>query len=120
MGAFKQTQEAASAASLPAAPAKPENVPVDSAGALPGNLDATMPIIVALWAKNGRDTLQIRIDRYQGNTVVDLRNWYPADDGSLKPGKGLTIGIKHLPALAAGIAAALDIARRDGLVDSSK
>ena len=116
MEASHLNQEAAFAASVPKTPANTENAPSDSADAMQGNSGATLPLIVASWAKNGRDTVQIRLDRYQGNAVVDIRNWYPADDGTLKPAKGLTIGVKHLEVLAGGIADALAIARRTGLV----
>ena len=43
--------------------------------------------------------------------------WYPDKNGMMKPGQGgLTIGIKHLPALADGFNKALAAAREHGLL----
>ena len=79
-------------------------------------LELSKPLVIAAWPRNTRETMRVRLDVYQGNPVVDLRAWYPAPDGTLKPGKsGLTIGVKHLPALADALAAALAEARKRGL-----
>lgn len=112
----KLTQEGAQAPSLPATPANAENAPRLKSGA--ANV-TPLPIIAASWAKNGRETLQIRLGTYQGRTVLDLRTWYPGDDGTLRPAKGLTVSIKHLPALATGLADALAIALKSGLLEGS-
>lgn len=117
MEASQLNQEAAQAASLPSTPAKPENAPSESVEALPGNSGATLPIIAASWPKNQREMLQVRIDTYQGRNVIDVRTWYPDADGNLKPAKGLTVSIAHLPALSVGLTAALETARRYGLVE---
>ena len=108
------TQEAASAASLPATAEKPETAPRLNSGV--ANV-TQLPIIAASWVKNGRETLQIRLDTYQGRTVLDLRTWYPDDDGTLRPAKGLTVSIKHLEAMANGLAVALTLARNAGLLE---
>jgi hypothetical protein len=73
------------------------------------------PITVAEWQRNSRETMRIRLDTYQGCAVVDCRAWYAGADGELRPGRsGLTIGVKHLPALASAFALALDEARKQG------
>ena len=40
------------------------------------------PIIIASWPKNGRETLQIRLDSFKGQTIVDCRAWYAGADGT--------------------------------------
>ena len=75
------------------------------------------PIIIASWPKNGRETLQIRLDSFKGQTIVDCRAWYAGADGTLKPGRGgLTIAVRHLAALADGIGKALATAKASGLI----
>ena len=120
MEASQLNQEAALAASFPETPDKPENASSESVEALSGNSGATLPIIAASWPKNQREMLQVRIDTYQGRNVIDVRTWYPDADGNLKPAKGLTVSLAHLPALAAGLAVALEIARRRGLLEGGK
>ena len=73
-------------------------------------------IIVAEWAKNQRETLRIRLDTYQGRAIIDCRCWYE-DSGTLKPGRaGLTVSIRHLPALAEAFGRAAEIASASGLI----
>ena len=52
----------------------------------------------------------VRLDIFKGQPIVDLRTWYEGDDGKLLPGRGgLTVSIRHLPALSEAIRKALDI-----------
>jgi Transcriptional Coactivator p15 (PC4) len=75
------------------------------------------PAVVSEWQKNSREILRIRLDAYKGQTVIDCRAWYGEPD-NLKAGRGgLTLSVKHLPALAAGLVEALDLARRHGLLE---
>ena len=77
----------------------------------------TEEIIVAEWPKNSRETLRVRLDTYKDQPVICCRAWYEGKDGTMKPGHGgLTIGIKHLPALADGLAKALATATANGLL----
>ncbi len=77
-------------------------------------------IIIAEWPKNGRETLRVRIDSFKSQAVICCRAWYPASDGTLKPGRGgLTISIRHLPALTNALAKALETANAAGLIDSN-
>lgn len=75
-----------------------------------------LPIVVASWPRNSRETVRVRLDHYQGNNTIDCRSWYPGNDGELKPGKGLTLSVKHLPKLVAALTKALEAARSHGLV----
>ena len=74
-------------------------------------------IVIAEWQKNSRETLRVRLDSYQGQAVICARSWYEASDGTLKPGRGgLTVSIRHLPALASALAKAVDAATTSGLL----
>lgn len=86
--------------------------------ALPdSNAGLAEPIVISVWAKNSRETLQVRLDAFKGQAVIDARAWYSGRDGELKPGRGgLTVSVKHLPDLAAALAKALDVAKAHGLI----
>ena len=74
-------------------------------------------IIIAEWQKNSRETLRVRLDSYQGQAVICARSWYQASDGTLKPGRGgLTVSIRHLPALASAFAKAVETPTTSGLL----
>jgi len=74
-------------------------------------------IVVAEWQKNSRETLRVRLDEYQGQAVICCRAWYTSADGPLKAGRGgLTVSLRHLPALASALAQALDTAKSNCLI----
>jgi Transcriptional Coactivator p15 (PC4) len=85
------------------------------------NLSAPVyPIIVAEWQRNSREIIRVALDQYQGREIVDARAWWRDDEGSWRPGRsGLTLSLKHLPALADGLVDALQRARALGLVESA-
>ena len=74
-----------------------------------------LPITLAEWPRNSREMVRVRIDLYGGQVVVDCRSWWRNADGELRPGKGgLTLSVRHLPALATATDAALAHARSAG------
>ncbi len=74
------------------------------------------PVTIAECPRNSRETMRVRLDTYQGRAVVDCRSWYAGPDGAFCPGRsGLTLGVKHLPALASALALALEEVRARGL-----
>jgi hypothetical protein len=76
-----------------------------------------LPITVAEWPRNSRETLRVRLDRYNGQVIVDCRAWWSDTNGELRPGKcGLTLSVRHLPALAEAVATALSTAQDIGLI----
>jgi hypothetical protein len=86
--------------------------PTQTAGRLSG-----FPIVIAEWPRNKREVIRLSLDEYQGCKTIDCRVWWHDGDGVLKPGKyGLTLAVKHLPALANAVAKALDAARALGLL----
>ncbi len=78
------------------------------------------PIIVGEWARNSRETIRVSLDEFRGRQTIDLRSWWRDDGGNLRPGRsGLTLAVRHLPALADALAKALATARDTGIIDSA-
>jgi hypothetical protein len=75
-------------------------------------------IIVAEWPKNDREVVRVVLDEYNGHPLVNARLWFQGDGGELRPGKGLSVGIRHLPALTEAFTRALTIATEQGLIHS--
>jgi|SRR5450759_5497308 hypothetical protein len=74
------------------------------------------PLVIAEWDRNAREVIRVALDHYQGRHTVNFRVWYH-DGDVLKPGKsGITLSVKHLPAMADAMAKALDEARELGLL----
>ncbi len=77
------------------------------------------PVIIAEWPRNSRETLRVRLDQFNGRDIIDVRSWYEANDGGLKPGRGgICLSVAHLPRLAAAMADALLEAKRLGLIET--
>lgn len=76
------------------------------------------PITIAEFQKNGRgEVVRVALETFKGSPLIAIRIWFRDGSGGLRPGKdGLNIAIRHLPALAAGIAAAEARARALGLI----
>ena len=84
-----------------------------------------LPLTIAEWPRNVRETVRVRLDRYHENSIIDIRTWYrPAGSRHLKPGKsGITLNATiHLPKMVAALTKALSEAERLGLmaVDDSE
>jgi hypothetical protein len=76
-----------------------------------------MKKIIADISKNGRETIRVELDEYNDAQLVSARVWFAGEDGELKPTrKGLSVAVKHLPALAAAFADAEREARAAGLL----
>jgi hypothetical protein len=75
------------------------------------------PITIAEWWKNRSGaSIRISLSSWEGHTLIDVRSWHPSSDGKLVPGKGLAVGVKHLPRLAAALAKAVAKATELGLI----
>ena len=73
-------------------------------------------ILVAEWPLNRRERARITIDRFNGTWLFNARKWFEAEDGSIRPGKGIALGLKHLAKLADATSEALAITRERGLL----
>jgi hypothetical protein len=70
----------------------------------------TAEIVVSEWPRNSREVLRVRLSEFKGQPVVCIRAWFPKADGGLAPGRdGLTVSVRHLPALAEAINRALEL-----------
>lgn len=75
------------------------------------------PLVIAEWDRNSREVIRVALDQYNGHHTVNVRVWY-RDGDQLKPGKtGITVGVKHLAALAEASGKALERAIELGLVE---
>jgi len=55
------------------------------------------------WPLDDDRRVVIALILFQGRWRVEGRIWFRADDGSIRPGRGLALGVKHLERLAAAI-----------------
>ena len=75
------------------------------------------PLTIAEWAKNSRESIRVRLDQFHGRPTVDIRTWWIDETGELRPGRaGLTLAVRHVPALAAARADAEVTACKLGLL----
>jgi hypothetical protein len=64
--------------------------------------------------------VRVALDQYNGRHTINLRVWY-RDGGTVKPGKsGITLSLKHLPALAEAVGKSLVHSIELGLVDAGE
>ena len=78
---------------------------------------SAFPIVIAQWDRNAREVVRVALDRYSERNTIDLRIWY-RDGDQLRPARaGVTLSLKHLPALAQAIAEALRQAKALRLLD---
>jgi hypothetical protein len=91
----------------------PVSHPTDHALAEGGVMtDAT---IIAEWPINKRESVRVSVEQYKGVDLVNIRKWFKAEDGSLRPGKaGIALNVKHLPQLTEAMTKALSAAARLG------
>jgi len=81
------------------------------------NGGGALPMEIAHWAKNAKESIRVHLDIYQGTPVFSARTYYAAVDGSWKPTrKGLTLSVQHLPALLEAVSNAEHQARSTGLI----
>lgn len=81
---------------------------------------APMPVTIAQWDRNAREVVRVDLHEFNGRAVVGCRVWY-RDGDEIKPGKtGLTLSVKHLPALADALGKALAHAIELGLVEGGR
>jgi hypothetical protein len=85
-------------------------------------LDAPRPaLVIAEWDRNAREVVRVALDQYNGRHTINVRVWYRDDDDVLKPSKsGITLAVKHLPALSDAMAQALAKARQLELIEDTR
>jgi hypothetical protein len=94
-----------------------ENRPTELQGVSAAAPKPEFPIVIAEWHRNAREVVRVALDLYNGRHTINARVWY-CDGEEVKPSKlGITLAVKHLPALADALAKALVAARQIGLLD---
>lgn len=94
-----------------------ENAPIGLQGVSAAAPKPEFPIFVAEWDRNSREVVRVALDHYNGRHTINARVWY-RDGDDVKPSKsGITLAVKHLPALAGALHKALDEAVRLGLLN---
>jgi hypothetical protein len=63
----------------------------------------THTVIMDGWPLDDDRLVVIALIHHEGRWRVDSRVWIRSEEGSFKPGKGLSLGVRHLPRLAAAI-----------------
>lgn len=86
-----------------------------------GRPDDLEPIIIAEWPINKRgETARVSIELYKGTRLISLRKWFEAEDGEMRPGKGISLSVKHLPHVTEAMINALATARVRGLIPADE
>ena len=76
-----------------------------------------LPFTAGEWPRNNREDVRVRLDLFKGRVIVDCRTWWRDEAGELRPGRGgLTLSVRHLPALAEALDMALAHATALGLL----
>jgi hypothetical protein len=80
----------------------------------------TEPVEIAKFWKNRRrnESVHVSLSEYEGHTLINVRVYATGTDGIDRPTpKGVAMGIRKLPDLAAAVTQALAKARELGLID---
>jgi hypothetical protein len=76
-----------------------------------------LPFTAGEWPRNSREDVRVRLDLFKDKVIVDCRTWWRDQAGELRPGRGgLTLAVRHLPALAEALQAALAHAVASGVL----
>lgn len=68
--------------------------------------------------KNSREQIRIALSEFRGHHLANLRIWFEADDGDMRPGnKGLAFKLDKLPAVIEALQQLEAEAHRLGLVE---
>jgi hypothetical protein len=81
------------------------------------NSERIFPVTIEEWERNSREVVRIPHDRYNGQFIVNIRIWWYDENEQLKPGKsGLTLAVKHRPALEQDLSDPAGAARQMSLM----
>jgi hypothetical protein len=93
--------------------------PVSGTKRQPTESQRTVAEIDKFWRDRAGRAIVTRITEYNGHVLVDIRTFFTANDGTLRPAKGLACGVRLLPQLGKAIQKAIFKARELGLIDES-
>jgi hypothetical protein len=96
-----------------------ESIGSDRPTATPRGVTLAGPITIArFWKNRGRnESVHVTLSEYEGHPLIGVRIHSTGSDGIDRPTpKGVSMGIRKLPELAAAVAKALAKARELGLI----
>ena len=76
----------------------------------------TLAEVDKFWRDRSGRAIVTRLTAFKTHSLVDIRTWFTADDGTMRPAKGLTCSVRLLPELAKAIAKATTKAHELGLI----
>jgi hypothetical protein len=77
----------------------------------------TLAEVDKFWRDRSGRAIVVRLTEYNGHALVDLRTFFTADDGTLRPAKGLACSVRLLPQLLRAVEKARTKAIELGLID---
>ena len=79
-------------------------------------------VTIAEWPSGRRgEVVRMTIGEFGGRRLINLRKWFEAENGSMRPGRsGMALGIKHLHRLADGLAEARKVAIAQGMIEPER
>jgi hypothetical protein len=87
-------------------------------GNSPGGRTESEPLLIAEWPIKRGEIARVSIENYKGTWLISLRKWFEAEDDELRPGKGISLSIKHLRRISIAMDEALAAARERGLISA--
>ena len=63
----------------------------------------TESVVISSFEKNKKEEVRVSLDTFHGRKLINIRVWYKGDDGTVKPGKGLAVGVDRYKDLAGAI-----------------
>lgn len=80
----------------------------------------TLAEIDKFWRDRSGRAIVVRITEYNGHQLLDIRTFFTANDGTMRPDKGVTCPVRLLPQLARSIDKAITEARRLGYLPDTE
>lgn len=75
---------------------------------------------IATIKKNSREDVRVTLDEFRGHHLVNVRIFYDAGEGEMRPGKqGIAVKVELLPELLSALTAAEKAARQAGLMEAA-
>jgi len=79
----------------------------------------TLPQLIAQWNRTSSEAVRVQLCQYNGTSLIEVRIYWRNHEGEYRPSrKGISLGLKHLPALADALAQAEAKARAMGLLEA--
>ena len=74
--------------------------------------------LIASFAKNAMEEVQVSLTEYLGRDLVDIRTYYTDDEGEKKPTrKGISLSVDLFPALKDAVLKVEEVLQREGMIE---